>query len=103
MKFKIADFKRLYAVAKEGKNIVIVGGGFLGSELACALAHVSKKYGGTVTQIYPETGNLSKILPEYLSKWTTKRVKEGKNQLNASLHLSLKRFKRRCLNQLWRF
>ena len=88
---------------------------------------MSKKYGGTVTQVYPESGktltnfvlkmkfaakiqyyfknclkfqfailialnlycdlqfyflkgNLSKVLPEYLSKWTTRRIKEGKQK-----------------------
>lgn len=29
-----------------------------------------------VTQIFPEKGNLSKILPEYLSRWTTDRMRE---------------------------
>jgi hypothetical protein len=36
-----------------------VGGGFLGSELACALAHNAKKHGGKVTQVFPETGKQS--------------------------------------------
>ena len=57
--------------------MAIVGGGFLGSELACALAHASKKYGGKVMQIFPESGNLHKVLPEYLSEWTTKKIVEG--------------------------
>ncbi len=39
-----------------------MGGGFLGSELACALAHRAKervengKPGGKITQLMPETG-----------------------------------------------
>ena len=63
--------------------MAIVGGGFLGSELACALAHRAKqraengKPGGKITQLMPESGNISKILPEYLSKWATDRVREG--------------------------
>ena len=42
--------------------MAIVGGGFLGSELACALAHRSKervqngKPGGKITQVMPEAG-----------------------------------------------
>ena len=27
-----------------------------------------------VNQIYRETGNMAKVLPEYLTKWTTKKV-----------------------------
>jgi len=72
----IDDFKNLHHIAKQGKTIAVVGGGFLGSELACALASVSKRYGGKVVQVYPESGNLRKILPEYLSNWTTRKIVE---------------------------
>lgn len=37
-----------------GKDVAIVGGGFLGSELAASLT--GRKSGGTVTQIFPEKG-----------------------------------------------
>ncbi|XP_071529710.1 apoptosis-inducing factor 1, mitochondrial isoform X2 [Panulirus ornatus] len=70
----IADFQQLYEVVQQGKHITIVGGGFLGSELACALGHKSKTTTGSVTQVYPESGNMGKILPEYLSKWTLDKV-----------------------------
>ncbi len=42
--------------------MAIVGGGFLGSELACSLAHRTKesaangKPSGKITQLMPETG-----------------------------------------------
>lgn len=39
MRFQIADFKELDKAVKDAKSVVIVGGGFLGSELACALGH----------------------------------------------------------------
>ncbi len=73
----------LKKVVDSGADVTIVGGGFLGSELACALAHRAKenaqngKPGGKITQLMPETGNISKVLPEYLSKWATERVREG--------------------------
>ncbi|XP_042893646.1 apoptosis-inducing factor 1, mitochondrial-like isoform X2 [Penaeus japonicus] len=71
----IQDFQTLHSVASEGKHITIIGGGFLGSELACALGHKAKTSNGKVTQVYPESGNMGKVLPEYLSKWTTEKVK----------------------------
>lgn len=30
-----------------------------------------------VIQMYPEKGNMGKVLPEYLSNWTTEKVKKG--------------------------
>lgn len=37
MFFQIEDFQRLEKISREVKSITIIGGGFLGSELACAL------------------------------------------------------------------
>ena len=36
------DFQRLESVSRQVKSITIVGGGFLGSELACALGRRGK-------------------------------------------------------------
>lgn len=30
-----------------------------------------------VIQMFPEKGNMGKVLPEYLSNWTTEKVKKG--------------------------
>ncbi|XP_025989791.1 apoptosis-inducing factor 1, mitochondrial [Solenopsis invicta] len=54
------------------KNIVVIGGGFLGSELACALAKSYKSK--NVFQIYKEKFIMAQVLPEYLSEWTTKKA-----------------------------
>ena len=35
----VDSFQRLHTVVAAGKDVTIVGGGFLGSELACALGH----------------------------------------------------------------
>lgn len=44
----IFDFKSLAEATEKGcKHVVIIGGGFLGSELACSLTH----YGCKVTQV----------------------------------------------------
>ncbi|XP_042355083.1 apoptosis-inducing factor 1, mitochondrial isoform X4 [Plectropomus leopardus] len=72
---KIEDFRSLDKVSRNIKSITIIGGGFLGSELACALGRRSDG-GLEVIQMFPEKGNMGKVLPEYLSNWTTEKVKK---------------------------
>ncbi|KAM4620577.1 apoptosis-inducing factor 1, mitochondrial isoform 4-T4 [Polymixia lowei] len=73
---KIEDFKALDKVSRNVKSITIIGGGFLGSELACALGRRSNESDLEVVQMFPEKGNMGKVLPEYLSNWTTEKVKK---------------------------
>lgn len=68
------DFERLKRYADEKKSITIVGNGFTGSELACSLANYAKDKKLKIYQIFPESGNMSRVLPSYLSKWTTNKV-----------------------------
>jgi len=72
---KIEDFRNLDEATKDAKSVAIFGGGFLGSELACALGHKSKTNKMEVVQAYQEPGNMGKVLPEYLSEWTTDKVR----------------------------
>ena len=79
----VQDFQHLEGRIKSGqaKSVVIVGGGFLGTELASSLgifAKDTKDIDLSVSQILPEKGHLAKILPPYLSKWATKTlVRDG--------------------------
>ncbi|XP_034759261.1 apoptosis-inducing factor 1, mitochondrial-like isoform X2 [Acipenser ruthenus] len=83
---KIEDFKSLEKISKDVKSITIIGGGFMGSELACALGRRARESGLEVNQLFPEGGNMGKVLPEYLSNWTTDKVKtEGVNVLTDSV------------------
>ncbi|XP_032389575.1 apoptosis-inducing factor 1, mitochondrial isoform X8 [Etheostoma spectabile] len=83
---KIEDFKSLDKVSRNVKSITIIGGGFLGSELACALGRRSTEYDLEVVQMFPEKGNMGKVLPEYLSNWTTEKVKsEGVKVISEAL------------------
>ncbi|GIY02350.1 apoptosis-inducing factor 1, mitochondrial [Caerostris darwini] len=70
----IKDFRKLDKVCKKSESVIVVGGGFLGSELACGLTRKYSPSGLQVSQIFPETGNIGKVLPEYLSTWTTKKL-----------------------------
>ncbi|XP_030383443.1 putative apoptosis-inducing factor 1, mitochondrial isoform X2 [Scaptodrosophila lebanonensis] len=69
------DFDRLRRYALEKRSITIVGNGFIGSELACSLAHYSKENGGgKIYQVFQEKANMSKVLPNYLSRWTMQKM-----------------------------
>lgn len=35
-------------------------------------------------QLFPENGNMGKVLPEYLSNWTTEKVRRGEAALHCS-------------------
>lgn len=55
------------------KNIVIIGGGFLGSELACSLAQILPE-NKNVYQVFKEAFIMDQVLPQYLSEWATKKA-----------------------------
>jgi len=59
------DFKRLEEISQKNGTVVVVGGSFLGTELAYALA---QKGGPKVVQIFLEPEVLARNLPRYLSK-----------------------------------
>ena len=60
-----ADFEQLKAVAGQGKSIAVVGGGFIGSEIAAALT----RNGCKVTMVFPEDGISARIFPANLSQF----------------------------------
>ena len=69
----VKDFQRLYGLLGEtgSKHVVVIGGGFLGSELAVAMArHCAPATGHAITQIFPEDGQMGLVFPKYLSQWT---------------------------------
>ena len=72
----INDFLTVKSQIEKSKIVAIVGNGFLGSELACALSHYGQNGKLKVHQLFHEKGNMAKVLPSYLSQWTTQRIKE---------------------------
>jgi len=85
----VDDYRRLDEAVKGAKDVVIIGGGFLGSELACALGRKGQEAGVKVTQTFPEAGNMGRVLPEYLSNWTTRKVQaEGVQVLTGTTVLA---------------
>lgn len=72
----ISDFNCLRENLLDAKSIAIIGGGFLGTEVACAAARFGKKNKLEVIQVCKEDGVLANIIPEYLSTWTSGRMEE---------------------------
>uniref|UniRef100_A0A131YZJ1 Programmed cell death 8 (Apoptosis-inducing factor) n=1 Tax=Rhipicephalus appendiculatus TaxID=34631 RepID=A0A131YZJ1_RHIAP len=84
----VDDFKALDELSRRAKSVVIVGGGFLGSELACALGRRGMKTGLTVYQVFSEKGCMGRVLPEYLSRWTTEKVRDEGVQVIGSTRIT---------------
>ncbi len=59
----VADFRRLQGLAERGRRFAVIGGGFIGSEIAAALAMNGKK----VTMVFPELGIGGRLFPQELS------------------------------------
>jgi len=58
------DYLKLRKGSTEGKKAVVIGGGFIGSEIAAALA-MNKI---DVTMIFPESYLVNRVFPEYLGR-----------------------------------
>ena len=63
----LADYRRLRSVAEKSERIAVIGGGFIGSEIAAALAKNGKK----VTMIFPGPDIASRVFPSDLSKFVS--------------------------------
>ena len=61
------DYRRLRSLADRGARFVVVGGGFIGSEIAAAL----RMNASSVTMVFPEPGIGARIFPAGLSTFVT--------------------------------
>ncbi len=66
------DYLHIRGAAAEGKSAVVIGGGFIGSELAAAL-NICKVQ---VTMIFPSTLICDRVFPDYLSRAVQQRFRE---------------------------
>ncbi len=66
------DYLRTREAAAEGKSAVVIGGGFIGSELAAAL-NICKLH---VTMIFPGAFLCDRVLPDYLGRAVQRRYQE---------------------------
>ena len=66
------DYRALRAIADQGRHVAVVGGGFIGSELAAGLVGV----GARVTMLFPESGIGFRLFPDHLSDFVTGYYRE---------------------------
>lgn len=77
-----ADYEKTRVLADSKHEFCVIGGGFIGSEIAAALT----KHGCQVTMIFPEIGISGKIFPDDLSEFLNVYYKEkGVNVLAGHL------------------
>jgi NADPH-dependent 2,4-dienoyl-CoA reductase/sulfur reductase-like enzyme len=65
------DFRTLKR-ASDGASVVVIGAGFIGSELAASLTTAGAK----VTMVFPEAGVTARVLPDGLSRFVTDYYRE---------------------------
>jgi 3-phenylpropionate/trans-cinnamate dioxygenase ferredoxin reductase subunit len=68
----IEDYRRLRASTASGKQYVVIGGGFIGSEIAAALAQNGKE----VTMIFPGSSISNHVFPNELSQFVCRYYQE---------------------------
>jgi 3-phenylpropionate/trans-cinnamate dioxygenase ferredoxin reductase component len=61
----VDDYRRLREIAGDGVRAVVIGGGFIGSEIAAALA----MNGCRVTIVFPDSGVSAKVFPSELASF----------------------------------
>jgi NADPH-dependent 2,4-dienoyl-CoA reductase/sulfur reductase-like enzyme len=66
------DYRKLRAIAREGARVTVIGGGFIGSELAASLTTVGAK----VTMIFPEATIGARLFPSGLGEFVTDYYRE---------------------------
>ena len=66
------DFRHLHALAGDGVRVAVIGGGFIGSEIAAALA----TNGCAVTIVFPEPGIGARLFPSGLSSFVNDYYRE---------------------------
>jgi 3-phenylpropionate/trans-cinnamate dioxygenase ferredoxin reductase component len=81
------DYRALRARAGEGTSFVVVGGGFIGSEIAAALTGA----GSSVTMVFPDPAIGSRLFPGELAQFVTDYYREkGVDVLTGELVASVR-------------
>jgi NADPH-dependent 2,4-dienoyl-CoA reductase/sulfur reductase-like enzyme len=65
------DYRRMRDAAVEGKSVLVIGGGFIGSEIAASL----RANNLAVTMLFPSSWLVSRVFPEYLGRYLTEQYR----------------------------
>jgi 3-phenylpropionate/trans-cinnamate dioxygenase ferredoxin reductase component len=68
----VADYRRLRALTEKGQRFAVIGGGFIGSEIAAALALNQKK----VVMLFPGKNIGDRVFPPVLSQFVSNFYRE---------------------------
>jgi 3-phenylpropionate/trans-cinnamate dioxygenase ferredoxin reductase subunit len=68
----LGDYRRIRDQAQKGRSAVVIGGGFIGSEIAAALSHV----GLNVTMVFPEPYLGQRVFPQSLGRFLQQQYLE---------------------------
>ncbi len=68
----VETYRRLRALADQRQQFAVIGGGFIGSEVAAALAMNGKQ----VTMLFPEAGIGARVFPEDLARFLNDYYRE---------------------------
>jgi 3-phenylpropionate/trans-cinnamate dioxygenase ferredoxin reductase subunit len=68
----VADYRRVRERAREGARFVVIGGGFIGSEVAAALSWS----GAAVTMVFPDNGIGARLFPPELAEFVNGYYRE---------------------------
>jgi len=67
----LEHYRRLRGAATAGKSALVIGGGFIGSEMAASL----RSNDLAVTMIFPSSWLVSRVLPEALARYLTEQYR----------------------------
>jgi NADPH-dependent 2,4-dienoyl-CoA reductase/sulfur reductase-like enzyme len=82
------DYRELRGAAVEGKSVLVIGGGFIGSEMAASLR--TNKL--AVTMSFPSPWLVSRVFPESLGRYLTEQYRgKGVDVLAGDVPLSIRR------------
>jgi NADPH-dependent 2,4-dienoyl-CoA reductase/sulfur reductase-like enzyme len=82
------DFQRLHGLAEKGGKFAVIGGGFIGSEIAAALRNMGQQ----VVMVFPEDGISARLFPADLSQSVNEYYREkGVEVLTGELVSDLER------------